>query len=312
MLSKKFRLRKLNKIIATSVLMGACLIFGQGHDASATGFRGVNSGASGSGAGRGRGIGTGTPGSSSNLGGSGRRNSIGTSSGGVSGSTSPGSPSSSGVRGASSSTSLSSGSSLLGSSGEARVQRLLNKIQEDIQTGNGPDYGTYKLLLDEVPNSTKYSGDGGVRHKYSSGGTSVEILVDKDGNLQSAFIDTRGDSGSASSSVRGTSSSTSLSSRGASLGNDKVKVQQLFEKIREDIEKENGFSNPGIYNDLLKEIPDFIGESSDGSLNYKYSLDGKIVEMAVDPKSGNVKSALVDMGGKGGFIDFQQGFSQIS
>lgn len=331
MLSKKFRLRKLNKIIATSVLMGACLILGQGQDASATGFRGVNSGVSGAGAGRGRGTGTGTPGSSSNLSGvgrgssigtgsgnlgasgnlgGGRRNSIGTGSGGASSSTFPGLPSSSGVRGTGSSASGSS-STLLGHGGDVRVQRLLQVIQKEIETGNGPNYGTYAALLEEVPNSTKYSNDG-VRHKYSSNGIIVEILVGSDGNVKGAFVDTRGASGLSSSDVRGASSSTSSASGGASSGGDKAKVQQLFEKIKNDIQKEEGFSNPKIYKELLTYDPDFINDLGDGRLQYKYSSGGGTVEMVVDSGDGHVKSALLDIDGKSSFIDFDGGWSQTN
>lgn len=329
MLSKKFRLRKLNTIIATSVLMGACLIFGQGQDASATGFRGVNSGASGAGRGRG----TGTPASSSNLGGagrgsssssigtgsgglgasgnlSGRRNSIGTGSGGASSSTFPGLPSSSGVRGTGSSASGSS-STLLGHGSDVRVQRLLQRIQEEIETGNGPNYGTYVALLEEVPNSTKYLESGGVRHKYSSGGTAVEIFVDKDGNLQNALVDIRGASGSSSSDARGASSSTSSASGSASLVDNKGKVQQLLDEIESDLQKGEGFPNIKNYNALLGETPDFIEGSGDG-LHYKYSSGGGMVEMNVDPIDGSVKSALVNVNGKESVINFKEGWFQTS
>lgn len=330
MLSKKFRLRKLNTIIATSVLMGACLIFGQGQDASATGFRGVNSGASGAGRGRGTGtpssssnlggagrgssassIGTGSGnlGASGNLGGSGRRSSIGTGLGDAGSSTSSGSPSSSGIRGMGSS--ASSGS---GNGSKWRVQRLVDKIQSDIETGNGPDIKPYKDLLDENPDFTKKAEEG-TYYKFTSGIRTVEILVGHDGDLKSAFIDTgrgTGSSGLSSSSVSGASSSTSSASGSASSGADKAKVQQLFDKIREDIEKESGFSNPGIYKELLTHNPDSINDLGDGRLKYKYSSGGGTVEMVVDSGDGSVKSALVDIGGDGGFINFDEGWSQTS
>lgn len=43
MLSKKFGLRKLNKTISISILIGGCLIFGRSEESSATGFKGINS-----------------------------------------------------------------------------------------------------------------------------------------------------------------------------------------------------------------------------------------------------------------------------
>ena len=304
MLSKKFRLRKLNTITTTSVLMGAYLIFGQGQDASATGFRGVNSGSSG--LGRGRGIRT--PGSSSNLlrvgiasssASSGTGSGIKSSSlflrlgsnGGVrvaSSSESSGLGSNGGVRVASSSASSglgsnggiriasSSASSGLGSN-DLKTEKIRN-IFLKMHEGIGPNYNDYLSLLIEAPNESEYLGNGRTRYKYSSGGNQVDLIANDDGKVLSAAL---------------------RSSR-----------RSKFDDIRDDLEKNIGFPNYSFYRALLKEDPDEIENVKFDKVRYSYRDLGDEIKLIAD-KDGNIENVYIKVVGKEGYIDFKEGFSHI-